>query len=37
MRMQTQQRELAVEAAMEAELSGEDGNDDFTVIVARLA
>ena len=29
--------ELAVEAAMEAELSGEDGNGDFSLTVARLA
>ena len=35
MRMQTQQRELAVEAAMEAELSGEGGNSDFALTVAR--
>ena len=28
--------ELAVEAAMEAELSGEDGNGDFALTVARL-
>jgi len=27
--------ELAVEAAMEAELSGEDGNGDFTLTIAR--
>ena len=29
--------ELAVKAAMEAELFGEDENDDFTLTVARLA
>ena len=29
--------ELAVKAAMEAELSGEDENGDFALIVARLA
>jgi len=29
--------ELAVEAAMGAELSGEDGNGDFALTVARLA
>ena len=28
--------ELVVEAAMEAELSGEDGNSDFTLTIARL-
>ena len=29
--------ELIVEAAMEAELSSEDGNGDFALTVARLA
>ena len=29
--------ELAVEAAIESELSGEDGNGDFALTVARLA
>ena len=29
--------ELAVKAAMEAELFGEDENDDFALTVARLA
>ena len=29
--------ELAVKAAMEAELSGEDENSDFALTVARLA
>ena len=29
--------ELAVKAAMEAELSGEDENDDFALTVVRLA
>ena len=29
--------ELTVEAAMEAELSGGDGNGDFALTVARLA
>jgi len=28
--------ELTVEAAMEAELSGEDGNGDFVLTIARL-
>ena len=35
--MELNNGELAVKAAMEAELSGEDENDDFALTVVRLA
>ena len=35
--MELSSGELAVEAAMEAKLSGEDRNDNFALTVARLA
>ena len=35
--MEPSSGELAVKAAMEAELSGEDKNGDFALTVARLA
>ena len=35
--MELSSGELAVEAALEAELSGEDRNNDFALTVARLA